>query len=88
MTTIITGHEEEMATIAEQEQSAELRAITIKMAGERMAENGEILRLAALGQLQPSEDVFGVAWSVEQQVEEANRRIMRDMEIIAEAAAK
>ncbi len=81
---IITGHEAEIAALSEAEKSPEFRALCIKMAGEGLAEAGETLRLAALGQLGPvSENIFGEAETVEQQVSAAELAIERHIASLA-----
>jgi hypothetical protein len=78
---IITGHEVEMAELERQAASPERRALIIKLAGEGLAECGETLRLAALGQLTPiTENIFGESESVEDQVANAELAIGRHLE--------
>lgn len=81
---IITGHEVEMAELEKQDKSPERRALVIKLAGEGLAENGETLRLAALGQLAAiEENIFGARESVEQQVAMAELAIERHLVSLA-----
>lgn len=84
MENIITGHEVEMAELEKQAASPEHRALTIKMAGEGLAEAGETLRLAALGQLTPIDsNIFGESESVEDQVAMAELAIERHLASLA-----
>ena len=83
---IITGHEAEMAQLEKAEKSPVRRALTIKLAGEGLASNGEILRLAALGLLQPNTDnVFNETISVEDQIKSAERMVLLHMENLSKA---
>ncbi len=75
MQTIITGHEAEMAALAERAASPEYRAHCLKFAIQARAKEVAILDLAAKGALQPFETIFGDVESVESQVQWARENI-------------
>ena len=80
-------HQGEITEIERQENSPEFRALCIKNAGQAIAEYGETLRLAALGQLTVAEpDIFGEIASIEQQVFDAKICIKRHFDILAKYA--
>lgn len=82
MQNIITGHEAEIAALAERAASPEYRAHCLQMAIDLRAKQVEILEQAAAGTLQPFETIFGDIESVESQVAWAKQNIeMYDAQI-------
>jgi hypothetical protein len=82
----VTGHEVEVAELEKQANSAEHRALTIKLSGEALAGYGETLRLAALGQLTTAPvDIFGECLTPEQQIADAEAMIARHMSVLTKA---
>ena len=75
MKTIITGHEAEMAGLAEQAASSEYRAHCLAMAVQTIEENQAILAQAEAGTLQPYMTIFEEVESVESQVRWAQENI-------------
>ena len=75
MKPIITGHEEEMAGLAEQAASPEYRAHCLAMAAQAIEESKAILAQAEAGTLHPYMTIFGDVESVDSQVRWAQENI-------------
>ena len=87
MQNIITGHEAEMAGLAEQDASPEYRGRCLKMAIESRAKEMAILEQAKAGTLQPFETVFGDIETVAAQAQWAIKNIEMYDRKIAELSA-
>lgn len=87
MQNIITGHEAEMAGLAEQAASPEYRAHCLAMAIQAIEENQAILAQAKAGTLQPFETVFGDIETVAAQAQWAIKNIEMYDRKIAELSA-
>lgn len=87
MPKVITGHEEEMAGLAEQAASPEYRAHCLKQAIAGRAEAQAILDAAEAGTLKPFETVFGEIEAVASQAEWAKRTIALYEQKITELSA-
>ena len=80
-------HQNEVECIEDFEKTPEFRALCIKSAGEAIAASGEILRLAALGQLGTADmDIFGETQSASDQVNDAKLTIQRHLAILIKHA--
>ena len=87
MKTIITGHEAEMAGLAEQAASPEYRAHCLAMAIQAIEENQAILAQAEADTLQPYTTIFGTTESVESQVRWAQKNLALYANKLAELQA-
>lgn len=80
-TKIITGHEVEVAEVESQKSTPEFRISVLRNVSEMISGAANTLAAYEAGTLEPTDSIFG-AYSVEQQVYDAELTLSRAAEIL------